>query len=394
MRVCSKSATVLNAKRLAEVSPTAVLLGFISDVATKSKDFAKTITDTVKTLKDVKIGDVLTAVINKGAQVGIAFTEGIQEGIETAKKYNLGTLVIDKIQSAAKTAGSFLTNLAATITAYTSDDFTSKVAKDLGDFFSTLKDKLGFGSVDDLVKESQKAVDDAKKSTEGGAGSIIKDQAAVMEKVREALKKGLDVMQGVVDDLKKAATDMANGLKDAIVSFAGLKGVELPDGFIPQAKSLIRNMEMRLQKSQQFAGQIAQLETLGLDAKALQDIIESGPIKGAQLAASILGGGLEAISQVNRLTRSIGAAGELIGQYGATSVYGDAIKGAEKVLGQQQAAAQNVQFAGGQVIIDSGAVNLVVNIKGAKDDQEVVSLVTDAVEQQFALLAQKLAVTR
>ena len=78
-------------------------------------------------------------------------------------------------------------------------------------------------------------------------------------------------------------------------------------------------MQTRLNKSNAFAQQITQLQALGLDAKAIQDLVESGPIKGAQLAASILGGGAEAIAQINEIQRAIrwlpakGAAGRPTG---------------------------------------------------------------------------------
>jgi hypothetical protein len=84
-----------------------------------------------------------------------------------------------------------------------------------------------------------------------------------MKSIREAMQAGIESIKGVLDDLRKASAEFADSLKDTIMGFAGLKSIELPDGFIPKAKSLIENMRQRLDKSNQFAQQIATLQANG-----------------------------------------------------------------------------------------------------------------------------------
>jgi hypothetical protein len=196
----------------------------------------------------------------------------------------------------------------------------------------------------------------------------------------------------VLTDLQDAAKQFADSLKDTILSFAGLKGVELPDGFIPKAKSLIENMRMRLDKSQQFANQILTLQGLGLDAKAIQDLVEEGPIKGAQLAASILGGGAEAIAQINELQKQISFTGAAIGMYGSEAAFGAKIANAQMNLAEVTDASMGVRgLAGNNIVIEQGAFVVNVDTTGLNTVDEKADLITQRIQETFAILAKELA---
>jgi hypothetical protein len=211
-----------------------------------------------------------------------------------------------------------------------------------------------------------------------------------MKTIREAMQAGIDSIKGVLDDLRNAAADFANSLKDTIVGFAGLKGVELPDGFIPKAKSLIENMNQRLNKSMQFAAQIQQLQSMNLDAGALKDIIEAGPVRGAQLAASILSGGQAAVNEISSLQKAIEYSGAAIGQMGSNAAFSGLIANAQSKYDALTAAEMATSSKGNVVNISQGAFQVTVNTAGMNDEEQLKAI-TDKIQETFAILAKELA---
>lgn len=339
----------------------------------------------------VNFGKAVVDTLVKGAKLA---SEGLGKMIEEAEKLKdlkVGEFVVDKASEAAIKAGEFLIGLATGIESFTESGFVDK----LGDAFDGLTDKLktalGFGTILEDEKKKLLEFTSDPSAADNKIASDIKDQADLMKRIREAMRSGIDSMRDVLQDLKDAAKDFADSLKDTIVGFAGLKGVELPDGFIPKAKSLIENMRMRLDKSQQFAQQIASLQAMGLDAGALQAIIEEGPIKGAQLAASILGGGMEAVQQISELQRQISFTGAAIGQYGADVAFGGLIAGATQRVSDLEAAALSIGSRGNQVFIEQGAFVVNVDTSGAADADEKADIITRRIQETFAILAKELA---
>lgn len=339
---------------------------------------------------EVNFGKAVVDTLVKGAKLA---SEGLGKMItemEKLKEVKVGDFVVDNLGAKAIQAGEFLVGLATSIESFTSSGFVENVGDAFDGLMDKLKEGLGFGDI--LAKEK-------KKFEEAGANdNILKDvaediegQADYMKRIREAMKNGIKGIKDVITDLMDAAKDFADSLKDVIVNFAGLKGVELPDGFIPKAKSLIENMRMRLDKSQQFATQIGQLQAMNLNAESLKAIIEEGPIKGAQLAASILGGGAEAIAEINKLQQAISFTGAAVGQYGADVAYKDLITGAQTKLSQIESASMKYGQAGSNVYVSQGAVQITVDTKGAADATEMGDMVVAKIEEIFATLGKELA---
>jgi hypothetical protein len=339
----------------------------------------------------VNFGKAVVDTLVKGAKLASDGLGKMLTEMEKLKEIKVGEFIVDKASEAAIKAGEFLLGLATGIESFTESGFVDK----LGDAFDGLTDKLktalGFGNI--LEDERKKLIEFTTKPG-GTDDEVVKDitkQADLMKKIREAMLDGIQSMKDVLQDLKDAAKDFADSLKDTILGFAGLKGVELPDGFIPKAKSLIENMRMRLDKTQQFSQQIASLQAMGLDSGALQAIIEEGPIKGAQLAASILGGGLEAIQQVSDLQRQISFAGAAIGQYGADVAFGGMIASATQRVSDLESAEFAMRSRGNNVVIEQGAFVVNVDTTGAADDEERANIITRRIQETFAILAKELA---
>ena len=148
---------------------------------------------------------------------------------------------------------------------------------------------------------------------------------------------------------------------------------------------------MRLEKSRQFSQQIASLQAMGLDAGALKDIIEMGPIKGAQIAASILGGGMAAVQEISELQKLISFTGASIGAYGREAAYGDLIRSAQTAVSGLTQAEMDISARGSQVVIEQGAFVVNVNTAGLATDEERADLITRRIQETFAILAKELA---
>lgn len=304
--------------------------------------------------------------------------------------------VINSIGSGATVAGNFLVGIAEGVKSMTSGNVLGNMIDGVGNLVSSLKETVGFGDILSSLQEKFKG-NPAVDAVTGGAktgDSIAKqitNQTDKMQAIRDAMKNGIDSIQKVLDDLNQAAKDFANSLKDTIVGFAGLKGVELPDGFIPQAQSLIENMQMKLNKATQFSSQIAQLQALNLDAGALKDIIEAGPVKGAQIAASILSGGQEAVNQVSSLQKAIEFAGAAIGQQGASAAYDPLIANAQSKLASITNSQLGISASGTNVNVQQGAFVINVNTSKATTTDEGTKMIEDAIANVFATLGKELA---
>jgi phage-related protein len=357
------------------------------------KNFAITVKQFGEKDNGAKIIDVMVA----GAKMASSALGTMIDAIQDVKDFDFAGTVgnfINGIADKADAAGEFLIGLSASMMEFADNtDFASAVGEGIGDFINKIKDSLkeglGFG---DILAEEKKKYSEASKVDDGAQAAEDALKAADrMKAIREAMQAGIDSIKGVLDDLRKASGEFADSLKDTIMGFAGLKSIELPDGFIPKAKSLIENMRSRLDKSNQFAQQIATLQAMGLDSGALKDIIESGPVKGAQLAASILGGGAEAIAQINSLQKAISFSGAAIGQYGADAAFGGLIGNAQAQLNRLTEAELATRTSGNNQFIQQGAFQVVVNTSGAKNTEEEIKMITDKIEQTFAILAKELA---
>ena len=364
--------------------------GAISGIANKMLDFNEKLVDFAKEDNGSKIVEGLIA----GAKKVSPALEKMIEGLGKAIKFDFAGTVgkfIDAVADKTEQAGEKLIQFGSQMLVFAKNtDFVAG----LGDFVAKIKESLeeGLGFGDILKKEREKAEAAGKGGIDEQALEDLQGNVDLMKKIREAMKAGIESMSDVLKDLQQAAKDFADSLKETIMGFAGLKGVELPDGFIPQAKSLIENMRTRLDKSQQFANQITQLQALGLDATAIKDLVESGPIKGAQIAASILGGGAEAIAQINEIQKSIAFTGAAIGKFGSEAAFGQKIANAQAGIAQITDAEASIRgVKGNNIVIEQGAFVVNVDTSGATDQNEKADIITKRIQETFAILAKELA---
>lgn len=345
----------------------------------------------VTELKQFEVGDIIGDLVGNIVDFAVPKLEQLVNVIEGLKDLPVGKFLVENLSALSIAAGEKVLSFAEAVKSFTTGNVLGKMTDAFGSLADKLKEGLGFGDI--LENERKKAEELAKvNGANDDSADTVQEQADLMKKIREAMTAGIESMRDVLTDLQDAAKQFADSLKDTILSFAGLKGVELPDGFIPKAKSLIENMRMRLDKSQQFANQILTLQGLGLDAKAIQDLVEQGPIKGAQLAASILGGGAEAIAQINELQKQISFTGAAIGMYGSEAAFGAKIAGAQMRLAEVTDAALSTRgIAGNNITIEQGAFVVNVDTSAATNVDEKADIITKRIQETFAILAKELA---
>jgi phage-related protein len=357
---------------------------FIGGAVSKVGDF-------VSELKQFEVGDILGDLIGNVVDFAIPQLEKLVNVMEGLKDVEVGKFLVENLSSLSLKAGETILGFASAVKSFTTGNVLGKITDAFGDLADKLKEGLGFGDVLEEERKRAKALE-GMNGEDDATLNELQNSADLMKKIRDAMTAGIESMRDVLTDLQDAAKQFADSLKDTILSFAGLKGVELPDGFIPKAKSLIENMRMRLDKSQQFANQILTLQGLGLDAKAIQDLVESGPIKGAQLAASILGGGVDAISQINELQKQIGFTGAAIGKFGSEAAFGQKIANAQLGIAEVTDAQARISgVSGNNIVIEQGAFVVNVDTTGAQNIDEKADIITQRIQETFAILAKELA---
>ena len=367
------------------------LVQLLSDASKIIGGAVSKVGDFVYELKQFEVGDILGDMVEKVVDFAIPQLEKLVNVMEGLKDVEVGKFLVENLSSLSLKAGETILGFASAVKSFTTGNVLGKITDAFGDLGEMLKKGLGFGDVLEEERKRAKALE-GMNGEDDATLNELQNSADLMKKIRDAMTAGIESMRDVLTDLQDAAKQFADSLKDTILSFAGLKGVELPDGFIPKAKSLIENMRMRLDKSQQFANQILTLQGLGLDAGAIKDLVESGPIKGAQLAASILGGGADAITQINELQKQIGFTGASIGKFGSEAAFGQQIANAQlgiaKVVDEQ---ARISGVSGNNIVIEQGAFVVNVDTTGAGNIDEKGDIIVQRIQETFAILAKELA---
>ena len=367
------------------------LVQLLSDASKIIGGAVSKVGDFVYELKQFEVGDILGDMVEKVVDFAIPQLEKLVNVMEGLKDVEVGKFLVENLSSLSLKAGETILGFASAVKSFTTGNVLGKITDAFGDLADKLKTGLGFGDILEEERKRAEAIEGINGEDDATLDGLQKS-ADLMKKIRDAMAAGIESMRDVLTDLQDAAKQFADSLKDTILGFAGLKGVELPDGFIPKAKSLIENMRMRLDKSQQFANQILTLQGLGLDASAIKDLVESGPIKGAQLAASILGGGAEAIGQINELQKQIGFTGASIGKFGSEAAFGQQIANAQLNIAKVTDEQARIRGASGNnIVIEQGAFVVNVDTTGITEVDEKADIITRRIQETFAILAKELA---
>ena len=297
------------------------------------------------------------------------------------------------IADVAEKAAAFLLTLGSSIVDFTTDDPFGKLADGTASILEKIKSALGIGKqIEDVVAKSayvpptavDPVVEAAKQSAEDAAKA-----AQMVDKIKEAVKSGVNSVITLIEEMRNAAREYANALKKTIQDFGSIRAIDLPENFIPQAQSLIDNMKMRLNRARDFSKQIQELQRLGLNAATLEDIVSAGPTQGFALASSLIAGGQAAIAQINEVSKALTETGQSLGNFMAGVIYTPQLEQATIALAGLTGR-PDVRTQGNQVYVSQGAFVVNIDVSDAASTEEITEMVTTKIEQQFAQLVKEL----
>jgi hypothetical protein len=173
------------------------------------------------------------------------------------------------------------------------------------------------------MKKTNSALDAAAKKAKAAAA---KKKAAAKAAAAEERAAAAAAAAARAAALEKER-EQYKSFSDSVAStFAGIKERILDAFSLPElggsTNSIIRNMGKLLAKTRDFSKNITQLSAMGLNPALLQQVISSGPVAGAQLAASLVAGGAAGLSTINAGYAELGSLASDIGMTGTQSLFG------------------------------------------------------------------------
>ena len=158
--------------------------------------------------------------------------------------------------------------------------FEAQVISSFDAVNNKIEDGLSIGLFGETVAAQLKATANQTRST-----------LTVLARQRDALAKTYNEMVSKLD----ASRAFRQSTKDAIMGVANVTTIG------KSARSIIRNLEKTLERTDRFKDQLGTLQQLGLNKEAYNQIVNSGLDAGTATAKAILRGGPEAVTQLNNL---------------------------------------------------------------------------------------------
>jgi hypothetical protein len=177
-----------------------------------------------------------------------------------------------------------------------------------------------------------------------------------LKKVKEAAKKAA---QAVVDNLEDSLRKAESALEDVRGKFTNFKNAigstitgVLNFGKAAESENFLKGLAEQATQATVFADKVKQLVVLGLNERAIRQVLDAGFDAGSKIADNIIIGGATVVEQVNTLVDSIYNVAEQVGEFGAVAFYDAGVKQAEAMVNGIKAA---LEQARGQLksIVDS-----------------------------------------
>lgn len=181
--------------------------------------------------------------------------------------------------------------------------------------------KNGAKAITNITNAYNKSAVGQKAAAEAAAQASA-DAAQAAEDLRQAQ---LAAAQAEADALAERER-VYNSFLDSVKStFAGIKSTILGAFDLTQlggsTNSIARNMDKLLVKLRSFTANVRQLAGMGLDPALLQQVINAGPMAGANLASALVAGGAGALSNINAGFAEFGQLSSQIATTGTESLY-------------------------------------------------------------------------
>jgi hypothetical protein len=192
-----------------------------------------------------------------------------------------------------------------------------KALKEYVDLVNSSVDTSTLAGILRASRGSTGANDDPETDTDtgGGSGGGGGGETAAEKRARKE-KAILDKRKAAFKSFNDAVKQTFSQFKETIMSSFDLPSLG------NSINSITRNIGKLLQKTRNFASNITQLASMGLDPALLQQVIQAGPIAGAQLAAALVSGGAGAISGINASFAEFGSLASTIAGAGTGALFG------------------------------------------------------------------------
>jgi hypothetical protein len=202
--------------------------------------------------------------------------------------------------------------------------FSAVEAKNSMGALAAQTDTLGMNVADQVVP----AIDDMNQG--------LNESSTALGKAKDAAK---NAAQAIVDNLEASLRKAESALEDVKGKFNDFKGAIgntitgiLDFGKAAESEDFLKGLADQATQATKFADKVKQLVVLGLNERAIRQVLDAGFEAGSKIADSIIIGGSTVVEQINTLVDSIFLVADQVGEYGAVAFYDAGVKQAEAMV--------------------------------------------------------------
>ena len=260
------------------------------------------------------------------AKLGNAFIGFVEGAINYAiKGLNFFIQTINKIIRGLKFFGVDIEEIGEiSEVAFGRLSFSAVEAKNSMGALAAQTDTLGMNVADQVVP----AIDDMNQG--------LNESSSAMNKAKDAAK---NAAQAIVDNLEDSLRKAESALEDVKGKFNDFKGAIgntitgiLDFGKAAESEDFLKGLSDQATKATLFADKVKQLVVLGLNERAIRQVLDAGFDAGSKIADSIIIGGATVVEQINTLVDSIFLVADQVGEFGAVAFYDAGVKQAEAMV--------------------------------------------------------------
>jgi hypothetical protein len=183
-------------------------------------------------------------------------------------------------------------------------------------------------SLGKMNKGLEKSSEELKKVKEAAKGAA----QVVVDNLEDALRKA----ESALDDVRGKFTNFKNAIGSTITGI-------LDFGKAAESEDFLKGLADQATKATLFADKVKQLVVLGLNERAIRQVLDAGFDAGSKIADSIIVGGATVVNQVNTLVDSIFNVADQVGEFGAVAFYDAGVKQAEAMVAGIKAALEQAR---------------------------------------------------
>jgi hypothetical protein len=130
----------------------------------------------------------------------------------------------------------------------------------------------------------------------------------------DKLEASLRVAESALDDVKGKFTDFKNAIGSTITGI-------LDFGKAAESENFLKGLTDQAVQATTFANKVKELVVLGLNERAIRQVLAAGFEAGSKIADFIIAGGVTIVEQVNQLTDAVAYVADEVGTMGAANFY-------------------------------------------------------------------------